>query len=395
MNAHGTVVLKQSFSDSILRGKTILFVVNEGGFFLSHRKALGVAAQHAGARVVIAAPSDGSFKEIQAAGFECIPITLRRWGMNPLREIGAIYDLIKTYRQLQPDIVHHVTIKPVIYGSIAAKIAKIPHIVNAVSGLGYVFLSKGFTAYVRRYLVRALYVLALRKTKVIFQNPDDECAFVDEKLVRKSQSILIRGSGVNLEAFPFIPEPIVAKPMVLLPGRILRAKGIKEFVQMVAYLRAEGVNAKYVVAGEHPIGNPDAVRLEDLALWSRAQAIEICGYVADIQKLYAKAAVVCLPSYREGLPRALLEAAATGRALVAFDVPGCREIVCNNYNGFTVPLGDVEGLAQRVKVLLEKPVLRQELGKNSRRLVEENFSEESVVTSTLAVYQEFFNDSAR
>jgi glycosyltransferase involved in cell wall biosynthesis len=308
-------------------------------------------------------------------------------GQNPLKELRVIADIVKMYRERQPDLVHHVTVKPVLYGSLAARLVGGPGVVNAVSGLGYLFLGSR-RARLLRPLVKALYRLALRhrRSRTIFQNPDDRDLFVGSGLVRPDQTVLIRGSGVDCDTFVPRPEP-EGIPVVILPARILWDKGVAEFVEAARLIRQQDTPARFVLVGDPDPGNPAAVPTATLEAWVREGIIDSWGHRRDMPEALSSATVVVLPSYREGLPKALLEAAACGRPVVATDVPGCREIVRHNVNGLLVPVRDAPALANATRLLLQSPALRHRLGEAGRRIAEREFAEQLVVDQTLDVYR--------
>ncbi len=367
----------------------LLFVVNDAAYFLSHRLPVAAAARDAGYDVHVATPDGHARMEVLNAGFahHCIPLT--RKGYNPLEESGSIISLMRLYSRLRPDIVHLVTIKPMIYGGIAARMMGVPAVVNAVTGLGYVFISRGAGSSLLRSVVRIGYKAAFsnRNQRIIFQNRDDSDTFLDEGIVDLRDITIIRGSGVDASVFTPTPEP-AGVPVVLMASRMLRDKGVGEFVKAAALLRARGVNARFVLAGDNDPGNPASVPASKLKEWSGSGVVEWCGQRRDMPALFSKANIVCLPSYREGLPKVLIEAAACGRAIVATDAPGCREIVRHGENGLLVPVRDSEALAGALQKLINDPELRAHMGKRGRKLAIDEFTKEQVAAETLAVYQE-------
>lgn len=370
----------------------ILFVVNDGPFFLSHRLPLAVAAREAGYEVHVATPEDGGAAQIRARGFAFHPIPMVRSGTRPAEEAASVVALVRLYRALRPALVHHVTIKPVLYGGLAARLARVPAVVHAVTGLGYLFIARSTGAAVLRAGAKALYRVALRhpRSRVIFQNRDDMAFFRDRGLIRPGQPVLIRGSGVDVGAFAPRPEPAGA-PVVLLASRMLWDKGVGEFVGAARRLRERGVAARFVLAGDTDPDNRAAVPGARLRAWRDAGLIEWRGRCADMPAAFAQAAVVCLPSYREGLPKVLVEAAACGRALVAADVPGCREVVQPGVNGLLVPARDEAALADALQQLIEDPRRRQAMGRAGRRLAVEEFALDKVVAATLGVYADLLS----
>lgn len=370
--------------------KKILYVVNNGYYFLSHRRSLALAAANQGFSVHVAAPKGSWIEEVQNLGFTFHDIPFTRRGMNPLKEVQCLWNMISLYRELRPDLLHHLTIKPVLYGSFAAKMAGLANIVNAVTGLGYVFVQNGSSSMVLRWGVMKAYQYSFRSMgqKIIFQNPDDLALFLKNRAVTEKKTVLIRGSGVNIVEFFPRQEPLQT-PLVVLASRMLWDKGVREFVKAATILKQENVNARFALVGDPDPGNPTAISTQFLKKWSDTGIVEWWGHRKNMAEVLAQAAVVCLPSYyREGVPRVLLEAAALARPIVTTDEPGCREIVRDGVNGFLVPSRNSPALAEALKKLIFDPKLRQQMGERGRKIVEEEFSEEIVIRETLALYEE-------
>lgn len=369
--------------------RRLLMVVNDAAFFLSHRMPIARAARDAGFDVHVATPADAAADRIAAAGFCFHPVPLVRGGRSAWREVRAVRALFGLYRRLRPDLAHHVTIKPVIYGGVAARAARVRAVVSAVSGLGYVFLARGPAAALRRAAVRSAYRVALRHRngRVIFQNPDDRAEFIRDGIVAADAAVLIRGSGVDLAEFAPAPE-VDAEPLVVLPSRLLWDKGVAEFVAAARALRARGVRARFALVGDTDPQNPAAVPAATLAAWRAQGEVEWWGWRTDMPEVIRQAHVVCLPSYREGLPKVLIEAAAAGRASVATDVPGCREVVRHEETGLLVPVRDAGALAAALARLVEDAPLRRRLGERARTRAAAEFSVGGVVRAHLGVYEE-------
>ena len=367
----------------------LLFLVTEDWGFCSHRLALARAAQTAGYDIVVATRVGAHGEAIAAEGFKLIPIGLRRSSQNPLRELAAIAEVTGIFRRERPDIVHHIALKPVLYGSIAARIARVPVAVNMLAGMGFIFASETLKArLLQPFVVRAFRLLLNGgRNLLILQNPDDQRMLVEGGVVAQGRVRLIRGSGVNIEQFAPTPEP-VGTPVVMLPSRMIRDKGVGEFVEAARLLRALGVQARFVLVGESDPENPVTISAGQLAEWHNSGVVEWWGRREDMPEVFAQSHVVCLPSYREGLPKVLLEAAACGRPIVTTDVPGCREIVINEYNGLLAPPQNAAALAASIKRLIENPEQRVRMGERGRELVEAEFSDDKVAQQTLAVYRE-------
>ncbi len=380
---------------------TILFLVTDDWFFLMHRKALALAARDAGFRVLVATAPGPQVKEIEALGFTHYPLKMQRASRNPLREMVGLLDLVKLYRQLRPDIVHQVSIKPIIYGSLAAHIAGVPAVVNAVTGLGFVFIAGGRRKKILRRVVESAYRLVGKRMQIrfLFENPDDRDYFLEKKIIAPEKAVLILGSGVEIERFrPHEPETevpysIAHPPVVLLAARLLWHKGVEEFVKAARVLHEKGIDAEFWLAGMPDMGNPAAVPVSRLLYWHHQGDVRWLGFQNDMPALYQKTAIVCLPTrYREGIPVTLLEAAACGKPLVATDMPGCREIVRPGENGFLVIPGDVNDLADALCRLIVNRDLRDSFGRNSRLMVEREFSDKKVISDTFAVYRELLGE---
>jgi glycosyltransferase involved in cell wall biosynthesis len=366
----------------------LLYLVTEDWYFCSHRLPLARAARDAGFRVTVATRVQRHAGEIRAAGIELMPLRLSRRSANPLRELATLRDIVRIYRQAQPDIAHHVALKPVLYGSLTARLTGVPRVVNALAGLGYLFSSSDLKARLLRPPIETGFRFLLDRpgSRLIVQNPDDLALLTRRGIVNASRTVLIRGSGVDLTRFAPAPEPEGA-PLVVLPARMLRDKGVEEFVAAARALKQAGVNARFALVGDPDPENPAAISPAQLEAWRESGAVECWGWRDDMAAVFRQAHVVCLPSYREGLPKALIEAAACGRALVTCDVPGCREVVRDGDNGLLVPARDSAALAQALRRLLEDTALRDRMARRSRERAVAEFSLERVIADTLALYR--------
>ncbi len=367
----------------------VVLVVNQDWFFLSHRLPIARGARDAGAAVTIVAGDTGQGAAIRAAGFDFVPLPISRKGISPWAEWVTLRFLRRTYKRLRPDLVHHVTLKPVIYGSLAARAVGNVAVVNALSGMGYAFSSNNLRARVLRPLLRRLLRLTLkyRGNRVILQNPEDLSDLKRMGAVRPEHVVVIRGVGVDAAQFQVTPErPGI--PIVLLAARMLWDKGIHEFVEAARSLRTRGVPCRFVLVGEPDTGNPSAVPAERLRAWVREDVVEWWGQRADMPEVLAQASIVVLPTvYGEGVPKVLLEAAACGRPIVATDTRGCREIVRPGINGALVPPRDATALADAINSLLVSPDLRARYGRAGRDIAVREFAEEDSVRQTLDVYR--------
>ncbi|MGB4116658.1 MAG: glycosyltransferase family 4 protein [Polaromonas sp.] len=369
--------------------KKLLFLVTEDWYFCSHRLPPARAAMAAGYDIIVATRVGSRGADITSEGFKLIPIDLQRRSRNPFRELTAIAQIVMIYLRERPDVVHHVAMKPVLYGSFAAFIVRNSTVVNALAGMGFLFTSGSRQATILRMVVSRLFRFLLNSGRnlLILQNPDDAAMLVNGGIVKAERIRLIKGSGVDVQRFAPMPETQSA-PVVMLPSRMLWDKGVGEFVEAARMLRTRGVAARFVLVGHGDPDNPASIPECQLKAWHDSGVVERWGHCEDMPATLAKAHVVCLPSYREGLPKVLLEAAACARPLIATDVPGCREIVRHGENGLLVPLRDVPGLAQAMARLLGNFELRHTMGQKGRAMVESEFSEMKVAKQTLAVYHE-------
>jgi glycosyltransferase involved in cell wall biosynthesis len=369
--------------------KTIVYFITEDWYFCSHRLPLAVAAREAGYKVYVITRVASHGNEITSAGLELIPIDLSRRGKNPFREVRVIWQLFRIYREISPDIVHHVALKPVIYGSIAARLAGVSAVVNALAGLGFLFSSPSTRAKAVRPIVKTLFrsLFNNANSTLILQNPDDVESLCASSVVRPDRVELIKGSGVDLGEYSFRPQP--AKPeKVLLASRMLWDKGVEEFVRAAKILRQEYPSVRFLLAGEGDESNPASISDQQLRLWHAERDVAWLGKRDDMPSLLASCHIVCLPSYYgEGVPKVLIEAASCGRPIVTTDAPGCREIVRHGENGMLVPVRDAEALADALRTLIEDPELRHRLGQAGREIVRKEFTIEAVAKSTLGVYE--------
>jgi glycosyltransferase involved in cell wall biosynthesis len=366
--------------------KTLLFLLTEDWFFSSHFLQRGLAAQAAGWRVILVANKSTATINIRAAGIEVIPVPFIRRRLNPFSELAFTLRLAKLYRQLKPDLVHHIALKPIVIGGFAARLAGVKTIVNAPVGLGFVFSSDKLLAKILKPLV----ALGLRLTltppgaKVIFENPDDMAALTAAGMARKDAAVLIRGAGVDIEKFALAPEPPPPVRVILI-ARMIREKGVADFVEAAKILRGQ---ADFVLVGSPDPGNPNTITEGELRAWQDQKIITWLGPRTDIATLLAGAHIACQPSsYREGLPKAALEALAAGRPLVTTDIPGCREAVVDGVNGFLVRPRNPAGLAAALAKLIANPELRARMGQAGRKMAVQQFADSVICAQTLLVYE--------
>lgn len=365
-----------------------MLVSNTGWYLYNFRLPLARFLRQSGAEVVLCSPNDAYVERMTAEGFQWVELPMRRASINPFRELMTLLYLVWIYRSVRPQAVHHFTIKCVIYGTIAAKLTGIRSVVNAITGLGHTFIGTTLKSRLLRPALMFLYkrILTARRVQVIFQNPDDIAEFADRHLILPEKTVLIRSSGVNLTRF--VPRPGALDgqpaPMVLFAGRLIAEKGLREFVEAARLLKERGVECNFTVAGSADPGNPSSLTAE-LETWRKEGLVDLVGHVEPLDDLIAQSSVVVLPSYREGTPRVLVEAAAMGKPMVATDVPGCREVVRDGQNGFLVEVRNAHKLASAIERLLADSSLRERMGVASREIAQE-FCERKVLKETAAVY---------
>jgi glycosyltransferase involved in cell wall biosynthesis len=367
--------------------KRLFYFVTEDWYFCSHRLPLAVAAQAAGYDVTLITRVTKHGDVIRNAGIRIIPFENHRGSVNPLVELSVVARLANIYRRERPDIVHHVAIKPVLYGSIAARVATKAHVINAIAGMGWLFSSTSYAARLLKPAIRSALRWALRSGMVIVQNPDDANQLtllgVEQSRIRR-----IAGSGVDVHDIQPGGEP-AGTVAVLLAARLLWEKGVGDFVAAARLLRQRGVDARFVVAGKPDERNPSSVSAEQLEEWHREGVVDYAGFVADMPALLTNVHIACLPSYyAEGIPKSLIEAAAAGLPIVTTNTPGCREIVRNGDNGLLVEPRNPAALAAALERLIRNPLLRRRMGERGRARAVKEFSLDRVVQDTLAIYAE-------
>jgi len=368
----------------------LIIVVNELRFFLSHRLPIALAARDAGYEVHIASRS-GTIDEVEQLNQELLqfhPISFHRSSMGLWQELETLRELRRLYKEIQPDIVHHVTIKPVLYGTLVARWVGGIQILNAISGLGYFFIAQGWKSSIRKTLLLWVYraILHSKKVWILFQNPDDQALFSQYKIIYPEHAFKIKGSGVDLQQFACSSIP-KGRIKIILVARMLWDKGVGEFVESATALTQQRLDADFLLVGSVDPGNPESISVEQLEEWNRSGVVKWLGERADIAQLLAESHIAVLPSYREGLPKSLIEAAAVGRPIVTTDVPGCREVVKDGENGFLVPAKDAKKLAVAIQKLINNPKLLTSMGKKSRLMAEQEFSIQQIVEQTLKLYE--------
>jgi glycosyltransferase involved in cell wall biosynthesis len=368
--------------------------VPDARFFLTHRLSLALAAKARGFDVHVATPKGDSVERIKAAGLSWHRVRFGALRRKPWSDLLSLAGLMFLYRRLRPDLVHHVTFKAILYGTLAARLNGVPSVVNAMTGLGDVFAAESSSDRVWRWITVTLFRTLVRhsRMRVIVQNSDDGRALAGAGAVRAHDLVLIRGSGVDPAHWTPGPARNAVVPVVVCASRIVVTKGINEFVAAARLLRASGIAARFVIAGDFDPDSGSAIAEPALRAWIEEGVIEYAGMLDDVRELYAASDIACLPSWREGLPKGLIEAASCALPIVTTDVPGCREIVRDGVNGILVPVRSVEPLAAALRRLIEDPALRRRMGARGREIVAAEFSLRQVIDATLAVYEGLENE---
>jgi glycosyltransferase involved in cell wall biosynthesis len=369
----------------------VLLVCNTGWNLYNFRRPVARILKEQGYEPVLVSPRDEYVPRLIAEGFRWIELPMNRRSMNPFKEFAVFWKLLQIYRHEKPIAVHHFTIKCVLYGSIAARLSGVRRVINGITGLGHVFLGK--SAILPWVTLAYRFALGGKNTRVIFQNLDDLNHFEKLGLTDHETAVLIKSSGVDLQRFSPAsassggPQRGSNIPTVLFAGRLLREKGIYDFIDAAESLKARGVQVRFEVAGERDPGNPSTLSEVEIGAIANRGIVRFLGRVDQIEENIAASDLVVLPSYREGVPRILLEASAMEKAIVATDVPGCRDVVKDGENGLLVPVRNPRALADAIERLLENPELRREMGQEGRKRVIREFDDRAVAQQTWNVYQ--------
>ncbi len=376
-----------------LQGKKFLLMVNDMAWFWSHRLPLAKDILAQGAELHLATNGAAANREIVALGIKGHDLPAHTGSLSPLGQLQLAFKIFRTLQDVKPDIVHAITVRHAFYTGLASRLAKTPRAVFTVAGLGALFNSDNPKIVAIRAVVVPLFRLAFggEGRFVIFQNPDDAKALVRSGAIPKERCAIIRGSGVDPVQFAYTPEIGGPVPSVLFCSRLLKAKGIGEFVHAARILKSKGVAARFIVAGDVAPGNHDSVTADELAHWKDEGTVEFLGQRSDIVQLMKDSSIVTLPSYYgEGVPKVLLEAAAIGRAIVTTDMPGCRETVEDGVTGLLVEAKNAWSLAEGLEKLLADPALRRSMGEKGRARIESDFTVAKVNAKTMAVYARLF-----
>lgn len=357
-------------------GSKIILVANTSWFLYNFLRPLIADLRSSGLDVVAAAPIDDTTPLLEGLGVRFIEVPMSRRGINPFAEVRLLLRLAKLYRCERPDYIFHNTIKPVIFGSIAARWTKQGHVFNMIPGLGYVFAGNGLSRRLLRYVATKMYRISLKGCRrIFFQNPDDKAFFEENRIVEKGRGIVTYGLGVDLDRFHFVePKLRGSECTFLLMARMLWDKGVGDFVAAAKVIKKSAPHVRFQLLGRIDMDNPSGIKPEKIQEWVRLGYIEYLGEVQDVRSILALADVVVLPSaYREGIPNALMEAMAMGKPVITTTMPGCRETVVDGINGILVPPHDVGALVEAMNQMIKCPDRRVKMAYESRRLAVEKF----------------------
>ena len=379
-----------------MKKKKLLILVNYLSFFLTHRLPIAEESLNNGFEVFIGygelRGADPKF--LEKKGFKLNLIPIEPGGINFFKDLKTIYNIWNYFKRVKPDIVHLVTIKPYLYAGIVSRVTKVPNLVSAVSGLGTLFINNDFKSKILRLFLYPIYKFAFnhKNQKIILQNNDDLKTLLGWGVLDSSKVKLLKGSGVEISNFINLEEQsgIIN---ICFAARLLRDKGIYEFINAAKLLKKRGVNARFFLAGDLDQNNPSGLTLDELNKIKKEGFVQYLGYQEDIPTLYSKSHIICLPSYREGLPKSLIEAAAAGRAIVTTDVPGCRDAIIPNETGILVPSKNIKKLADALERLIQDPKLRITMGKAGRKFAEEEFPIKKIVQKHLDIYQDLLSNN--
>ena len=368
------------------KGK-ILFVINVDWFFLSHRLPIAIKALNEGYEVHIATKITDKAEEIKSYGLILHNLDISRGDFSFFQSLKTLIQLIQIFKRIRPQLVHLVTIKPIILGGIAARMTNVNGVIAAISGLGYIFINKGLIATVRRVFIKRLYQFSLNhhNLRIICQNDNDLQIIREITGLNKDTFSMISGSGVPLEKFKFIKDTNEI-PNIMMASRLLIDKGVIEFSKAAKILKEKNVTANFILVGEPDLENPSSIHYSQIKQWREEGIIDCWGHRDDMHEVLPLASIVVLPSYREGFPKILIEAAACGRAVVTTDVPGCRDAIYNEITGLLVPAKDSYALANAIEKLVSNKEWRRTMGNEGRIMAEEKFDENIVITKHLEIY---------
>jgi len=370
----------------------LLYLTNGVGNFLSHRLGLATEAVSLGYEVhVVLPPVDLATKNyLISLGINPHFLHFKRSSLNPFLALKVIFSLIKLFRSIRPDLVHLVALKAILYGNIAAKFSSVKATTNAFTGMGHLFISEKYTLRVIRKIILYFFRITIRTSRnslTILQNDDDAALLIHRKVISASTSRIVRGSGVDLKSFEWLPEP-ESDFTVVFPARLLKEKGICEFVEAARELKNTYPSWHFALVGSIDLENPASITQTQLDEWLLEGFIEYWGWQEDMKAVFSRCHLVCLPSYREGLPKALLEAAASGRVIVTTNVPGCKDVVQNKKTGLLVPVKSSKALVSAIQTLAASKERRINMGRLARQYVEDRFALKKVISETVSIYDE-------
>jgi glycosyltransferase involved in cell wall biosynthesis len=363
--------------------------VTEDWYFWSHRRYLALAAKNNNFEVFVLTRVSHHGELIKNKGFTLISLKIQRHGKNIIREIKLIIDVVNCYRKVKPDLVHHVSLKPILYGKIAAGLTGVRNTVDTFPGLGYIFVSSKKMDKLLRFLILGTlnFLFRLNRGKVIVQNEEDARFLRKELAFMKDDIVLIKGSGVNMDEFNS-ETSAKDKSIILFASRLLVQKGVRDFVEAAKIVKKTRPELRFVIVGKLDENNPNSIIKTQLEDWNRNENIESWGYRDDISEVINQSKIVVLPTYYgEGVPKVLIEAASCARPIIATDVPGCREIVIDGKNGYLIPVHSPEEIATKILKIVKDENLCIRLGEEGRKLVKNEFSIEKVNVDTLGVYR--------
>lgn len=376
--------------------KKLLFNLTEDWFFCSHFLERALAAKKAGYSIFVLSRQSLNKDVLENYGVKFISVPFDRKSTNPFYEFYVLIRIILIYKKVKPDIVHQVAAKPIIYGSIAARICRIKSVINAPVGMGYVFTSDTIKAKILKPLLKILFKFLInshngvnKRNKVIFENHDDLNYFINLKAVDPKNACIIQGAGVKIKQ-NYKPQKNKKIPTIALVARMLKDKGINEFVEASKIVNREKILGNFLLVGDIDQGNPSSLKRQTLVKWNDDKVIKWVGWIDNVDEILKKTDILCLPSYREGLPKALIEGAAFGLPIVTTNTVGCKDVVEHGVNGFLVPTKDVKQLSKRILELIKSKDLRNKMGMASFNIASRKFSSEIINSQTLDVYNEMF-----
>lgn len=368
--------------------KKILYVINVDWFFVSHFLQLAIESKNRGYEVHIACTTTDKEEYLKSLGFEVHQLNMSRSSIGIIQQLQSIKRIYDVLVSVNADVVQFFTIKPIIFGGLASKLLCIPNKIFYVTGLGYVFIANGLKGKIIKFFARLLYKIALNgdNTKVITENPYDKELILGLGGIKDDDIVIIKGAGVNLSQYSYKEEP-TGKVVVSMASRLLKDKGVYEYVEACKLLSSEGVEAVYELYGDIDPDNPSSLTQSDLDTIKQDGVVEVRGFSKDIASIFASSNLVVLPSYREGFPKVLIEASACGRAVVTSDVAGCKDAIIVNETGLLCEVKNPYSLAQQMKILIQDTALRNKMGKAGRKLAEEEYEINKIVQQHFELYE--------